>query len=275
MHSGGHNDLMNQMLKNGGEYYFCVGNDMLYPTNFVSKIVSDMQKKEAKVATCRLMQWNYQKVLDGDMEGSKTTKIDSYGIGLSRSHKFFDQGQGKEEKNFPKHPKIIGPSGALAVYHKDALEAIAYKNEAGKIEYFDGALHYKNDCDLAYRLSWAGFKCLLVDVKVYHDRQLGDKSGTGAIEKLKDHHQKAFWAKESSLFGHLVALKKNYSKDFSVGVKLKTAFSKIARFLYTVLLSPKMIPTYSKVSVLEDDILAKRDAMQRKVSAKEIESLMT
>ena len=275
MHSGGHNTMIQQMLDGGGEIYVCASNDMLYSKDFVSKIVSAMQKEGAKVATCRLMQWDFQKVLDGNIEGSKTSIIDSYGIGLTRSHKFFDQGQGIEESNFPKHPKIIGPSGALAVYHKEALEAIAYKNEDGEKEYFDAALHYKNDCDLAYRLSWAGFKCLLVDVKVYHDRQLGDKSGTGAVEKLKDHHQKAYWAKESSLFGHLVALEKNFSKDFSFGVKIRTFFSRVARLLYTIFLSPKMIPTYTKVSVLKEEIDKKREAMQRKVNAREIERLMS
>lgn len=272
MHSGGHNAIMREMM---GEYYFCASNDMLYPPNFVSKIVEEMARNGSKVATCKLMQWDYEKVFSGDVESSKTTRVDSFGIGITKSHYFYDIGQGREEAEVEVPKKILGPSGALAVFHKDALEAVAFKNKSGVVEYFDELLHYKNDVDLSYRLSWSGFPCLIVEgVKVYHDRQLGEK-GKDAISRLKEHHEKAAWAKASSLKGHLITVRKNFDPDFSVSVKLATFLSNTARFLYTLFLAPKMLSVYKEVRELKGEILEKRKAIHKKVSAREMEALMS
>ncbi len=271
MHSGGHNAIINKM---NGDYYICASSDMLYPKNFVSRTVDEMEKNMAKVAACKLMQWDYEKQLAGDIQGAQTNIIDSFGIGLTRAHKFFDTGQGVNISDFHGRHKIIGPSGALAIFHKDALNAISYKNHDGKLEYFDETMHYKNDCDLAYRLSWSGFSCLVTDTRVYHDRQMGGKN-TGALKKLKYHHNKAYWAKESSLFGHLVTLEKNYSKDFSIDIKIRTRLSRVVRFLYTLFFSFGMLSTYSKISVLKKDIARKRKAIKKNVTPEEIQALMT
>lgn len=274
MHSGGHNAMIRQMLEAGREVYFCVSNDMLYPKDFVSKIIQTMREEKTHVATCKLMRWDFEKTQAGDLEASKTDYVDSFGIGLTKGHQFFDQGQGILEKDFHFDHKILGPSGAVAVFDQAALESIAYKNKQGKIEYFDENLYYKNDCDLSYRLSWAGFKCSVADVKVYHDRQLGEKS-KGVIPKLKEHHQKVAWAKESSLFGHLVALKKNFDPTFSFSVKLRTGLSQLVRYLYTLFFTPKMLHTYKKVGLIQAGIDHRKKQMKKTVSAREIEMLMT
>jgi len=271
MHSGGHNAMIRDMK---GEIYFCVGGDMLYPKNFVSRVVEAMQDSQDHVATCKVMQWNFEEVKKGNLHGSKTTKIDSFGIGLTKSHRLFDRGQGVEVTQFLEDGKILGPSGTLAVFDRVALEAISYKNEEGVLEYFDENLHYKNDCDLAYRLAWAGFKTLLVDVEVYHDRQLGEKS-KGALQRLKHHHEKAKWAKESSLLGHLVVLKKNFDSNHSFSVKFRTILSQLARYIYTLLLAPSMLKTYRKVRVMKPEIERRKQQMKKSVPAQTIETLMT
>lgn len=277
MHCGGHNAMMREMIRHGGEYYICASNDMLYPKDFVSRVIRGMEGSEPRhyVATCKLMQWDYGKMLTGDVEGSKTTKVDSYGIGITKGHHFYDIGQGKEENEVEIPEKMLGPSGALAVYHRDALDAIAYRNENGEIEYFDENLHYKGDVDLAYRLSWAGFPCYLAkDVKVYHDRQLGEK-GRGTLAKLKDHHKKADWAKRSSIKGHLITIKKNFDEGFSRLVIWKTFFNNFLRTLYTMLLAPGMLNVYREVGKLKPEIEAKKRAIKKNVTPKEIESLMS
>ena len=274
MHSGGHNAMIRQMLEAGREIYFCVSNDMLYPSNFVSQIIQTMQEEKTHVATCKLMRWDFEKAQAGDVEKSKTDYVDSFGIGLTKGHKFFDQGQGILESQFHFDHKILGPSGAVAVFDRVALESIAYKNKNGKIEYFDENLYYKNDCDLSYRLSWAGFKCSVANVKVYHDRQLGEKS-RGALQRLKDHHQKVAWAKESSLFGHLVALKKNFDSRYSFGVQFRTALSLMARYFYTLLFARKMLTVYKKVKALQPEIDDRKKQMKKVISPREMEKLMT
>ena len=263
MHSGGHNAIIREMT---GEYYICASNDMLYPSDFVSHIIWGMEGSEPRhyVSTCKLMQWDYEKMLAGDKIDSKTSKVDSYGIGLTKGHRFYDIGQGKEEKDAEIPEKMLGPSGALAVYHKDALDAVAYHREDGRTEYFDENLHYKNDVDLAYRLSWAGFSCYLAkDIKVYHDRQVGGK------------HRKSAWAVRDSLKGHLIALRKNFDKDFSLSVKLRTLCELALRFLYVLLLHPSALGACREVNRLKKDTLRKKRQLRKNVSPAEIESLMS
>jgi len=272
MHSGGHNAIIRKMK---GDYYFCVSNDMLYPRDFVSKMVEAMQKAKAKVAGCKLMQWHYESMLKGDLEASKTTKIDSLGIGITKGHRFYDIGQGLEEKEVETPKKLLGPSGALAVYHKEALKALGYKNRRGEIEYFDESLYYKNDVDLAYRLSWAGFSCLVVDsVKVYHDRQVGGKKG-GLVTSFKVHQEKCDWAKEDSLKGHLITIRKNYDNGFSFSVKLATSLNNMVRFMYTLLLATRMLHVYKEEHEMRKTIELKRKAISKKISPSAIEALMS
>lgn len=272
MHSGGHNAIIREMK---GEYYFCVSNDMLYPKDFVRNMIEAMQKAKAKVAGCKLMQWHYESILKRDVEGSKTTKIDSLGIGITKSHHFYDIGQGMEEKGVKTPTKLLGPSAALAVYHKDALKAIGYKNTQGLIEYFDENLHYKNDVDLAYRLSWSGFHCLIVDsVKVYHDRQVGEK-GSNQLARLKAHHGKAEWARDSSLKGHLITVGKNCDRNFSLSVRFLTHLNNLLRFLYTLFFAPKMLRVYKEIHAMKKEIERRRKAIHKKVSPAKIEALMS
>jgi GT2 family glycosyltransferase len=102
--------------------------------------------------------------------------------------------------------EIFGPSGALGIYRKTALEDIENIGE-----YFDELLHYKNDVDLAYRLQWAGHKSLFIpEVTCYHARGLGanrKRRGRSAFEK------------ESSALGHQAVLLKNFSPEFSTYTK--------------------------------------------------------
>lgn len=266
MHCGGHNAIIREMMWQGGEYYVCASNDMLYPRDFVSRTIRGMEGTEPRryVATCKLMQWDYEKMLAGDEAGSKTGIVDSYGIGITKSHHFYDIGQGREEREVSLSEKMLGPSGALAVYHKKALDAIAYKNEKGETEYFDENLHYKGDVDLAYRLSWAGFPCYLAkDVKVYHDRQVGKRSN------------KTAWAKADSLKGHLVTVEKNFDKGFSFYVKFKTYLSLALRLNYTLAFDLKSFQAYHEVRKLKEEIKKRRRAIKKNIKPAEIESLMS
>jgi GT2 family glycosyltransferase len=277
-HSGGHNALIR---KAKGDYYFCCSNDMLYPSDFVSKIVAIMENRENKrfgSATCKLMKWDFDQAQRGEIEASKTNVIDSCGIGLTKGHQFFDIGQG-ESNHIPYsiHKEIFGPSGALAVYRKKALEDIAYKNEKGEKEYFDELLHYKNDVDLSYRLQWAGYPSLFIpEVRVYHDRQVGVKINAGiAIARLKDHGKKSEWVRGNSLFGQLVTLKKNFTKDYSPEVRFKTWLGSFTRYMHTLLFDPNLLKQYSLVKKFRGEIKKKRENIICKKEAREIEKLMT
>lgn len=264
MHSGGHNDLMNQMT---GQYYIVASNDMLYPENFVSEVVEAMEKPEHTAfgsASPKLMQWAFDKA--SDLEASKTNILDSCGIGIKKSHHFMDLGQGQEDKGqYDQLSDIFGASGALTILRKSVIDQIKYRDEI-----YDELLHYKNDVELAYRMQWAGHKCLfLPKIKVYHDRQVaGDENLIKARKNISK------WAKESSVLGHEIVMQKHYSKQFSLGVRLQTFFYHLAKKIFILIKEPYLLKTYKKVKTLKAEIQKKKEVMQIKVKPARIESLM-
>ncbi|MFH1012809.1 MAG: glycosyltransferase [Candidatus Peregrinibacteria bacterium] len=254
MHSGGHNALMGQMT---GDYYIAASEDMLYPPDLASQIVATLERPENRPfgsATVKLMQWDFE-------NQEKTTVIDSVGIGLTRAHYFFDIGQGQKDKGQWAAAKPLGPSGALGIYRKKALEAVRYQNE-----YFDPLLHYKNDVDLAYRLQWAGHPCLPIPcLKVYHDRQVSSR---------KNRKTRSRFDRENSFFGHLVVLKKNTDKRFSALTKLETWFYNTSKWLFASVFEPYLRKQYKEVKKHMPEIEARKKAMKRTVAPTEIENLM-
>jgi len=287
-HSGGHNALIRQMT---GDYYVCCSNDMLYPPNLVSDIINELEKHENKKygsATCKLMVWDFVLRNPDYPKIDKTTIIDSCGIGIKKNHYFYDIGQGEEDRFQYDHKRyIFGPSGALAIYRKQALEDVVYqpKNHKSQItnhklkkEYFDELLHYKNDVDLAYRLQWAGWPCLFIpEVKVYHDRQASnlEESPNLLIRILKNRKQKSKWVRENSFFGQQVVLIKNFSKKFSFLIRLRTVLHQWGTLLYALVFEPYLLKQLKIIKKNEKEILTKRDAIKRNVSPKVIEKFMS
>ena len=282
-HSGGHNALIRKMT---GEYYICASNDMLYPPDMVTNFVKELEKKEYQPygsATCKLMSWDFVLRSQEYPEIDKTNIIDSCGIGIKKSHFFYDIGQGEDDDRQYDHKKyIFGASGALAVYRKEALENVAFDAHSSELkalsfkEYFDELLHYKNDVDLAYRLQWAGWPCLfLPEIKVYHDRQAkNQESGNPVSRILKARKSKDKWVKENSFFGQQVTVFKNFTKDYSFTVKLMTYVYKWSTILFALTFERYLLKELKKFRKLRKDLTKKRDALKRNVSAGMIERFM-
>jgi len=216
----------------------------------------------------------------GSLEKSKTNFIDSCGIGALRSHYFFDIGQTKkDEGQFNQIKSVFGGSGALVVLRKRALEKISFVNAQGRTEFFDEILHYKNDVDLAYRLQWAGEKCLFIpDIKLWHDRQLTNKQDNSfvIVRILKNRKGKSAWEKENSFFGYLVIMKKNFSfgGEFSLKTKLKVLLHLSKMFVFVSIFEPSLWKAFRQYRERVSEILLKKDQMKKIISAGEIEKLM-
>jgi GT2 family glycosyltransferase len=276
-HSGGHNILMRKMT---GEYYLCASYDMLYPPNLVSTLVAEMEKAENQKygsATCKLLRWNFQEN-STDPEISKSNFLDSTGICLTKGHHFFEIGQGEKDQGQYDHFKdIFGASGALSFFRKQALADIAYTNKKGLQEYFDELFHYKNDVDLAYRLQWAGWPCLLISqAKVYHDRQVASKlANRPQIINILHSRNKANWAKESSFLGHLMVLQKNFShQPFSFSVRFQTTCLNFLRLLYINVFERYLLKQLKVIQTNQAEIKDKAAKIPRKVKPATIEKLM-
>jgi GT2 family glycosyltransferase len=211
-HSGGHNAIIREMT---GDYYLCVSNDMLYPHDMISRMVQAFESHaEVGFVGCKLKRWDY-------VNNQKTPFIDTLGIAITPANRYYEIAQGKKDKG--QSPKaVFGVSAALAMYKKEALEAIKYHDE-----YFDELIHYKNDVDLSYRLQWAGFNPLIInDLEVYHDRQVSE------IKK------KPLWVIRSSYRGDLIVLMKNFSKYFPWWCKLKTVLYLGIKSLFLLTIHP-------------------------------------
>ncbi len=240
-HSGGHNCLMRQMT---GDYYVCASNDMWYAPDALSKVITGLQEyPEYAVATAKSLVWDFAQL-------QKTNRIDSVGIGLTASHYFYDIGQGEEDVGqYDGLTEIFGPSGALMIISKKALEDIAYHIGTDDVEYYDETIHYKNDIDIAYRLFWADKKTLFTpEAKVWHDRQLGSGGNSARFwKRLQNRREMKRWAKTSSFFGQLVVLQKHV---FGRGHRFSTKIKSLQRFLsqvaYSLLFEPYVLAALAK-----------------------------
>jgi GT2 family glycosyltransferase len=275
-HSGGHNSLIRRM---NGDYYIVASTDMWYPRNFVSEIVKAMEAPENRhygSAACKLRVWNFDP--ESSSGGEKTNQLDSCGIGISPAHYFYDIGQGEEDKGqYDRRKNIFGPSGALSIFRRTALEDIAYKNVNGQKEYYDSLLHYKNDVDLAYRLQWAGHKSLFIPhVIAWHDRTAGNlhKSPIKAHKILKGMEDKTKFIKENSFFGQEVVLRKNYHPDYSSKVHFKTLGHKLARLGYAALKARYLLEQLNVVKDFQKEIESKQQNIKFRVPPSRIEQLM-
>lgn len=210
-HSGGHNSLIHKAT---GEYYLCASNDMFYDKNFLTPLVEALEKNSHfSSATGKLLFWDFSPLPHKNNVRGLTTSIDSLGMQISSAQICKDIAQGEKENVAPTEKKeIFGASGALALYKKSALQSVAHTSVV-PVQYFDELLHYKDDVDLAYRLQWAGERCVFVpDSRVWHHRQLAKKT------------KKTPFDKENSTLGNILFLYKNFiQRGFPFFLLLKTA----------------------------------------------------
>ncbi len=270
-HSGGHNRLIRRM---NGQYYITASVDMSYPSDFITQAISTLEEPENRhygSATVKLMRWDF-------INQAETSILDSCGLGITRSHHFYDIGQGEEDKGqYDKQRDIFGPSGALSIFRRNALEDIAFINNAGLPEYYDSLIHYKNDIDLAYRLQWAGHRSLFIPhTKVHHDRQAGnyEQSSFRLLKLLKGRKDKSDFVRENSFFGQQVVLYKNYLPEFSAGVRFKTGLANNLTKWYCRFKEPELLKQLELIKDIRGELDAKRRAIKFRIAPSKIEKLM-
>jgi len=203
------NLMINESIKNGAEYFLALNPDMLLEPDFVKKILNAIESNNTLGSVSpKIYKWNFI----SKNENAKTNIIDSCGIVLKSGLRFFDLGQGQVDGGQFDKAKILGPSGAAAMYRIKALEKIRSNNQ-----YFDERMFmYKEDCDLAYRLFLAGWESkLAVDAKIYHDRTAVG-AGESGIKIALNRKKKSRQVKRWSLVNQLIIYKKFWHLQSSV-----------------------------------------------------------
>lgn len=156
-----YNIMISKAIKEQAEYFFAVNPDTLLDERSLEIMIKALASDKALGSVApKILKWDFKNL-------KKTKIIDSCGITLLPGLKFNDLGQGEPDNGQYDRSPILGPTGAAGIYRISALEII--KDHNG---YFDENMFmYKEDCDLAYRLSLAGFKSKLIpDAIIYHDR---------------------------------------------------------------------------------------------------------
>lgn len=267
-HSGNNNKMIEMMT---GDLYICASNDMLYPKDFVSKIVKAFKDNpDYDFGTVKSMRWDYE-------NGKKKTNIiDSFGIAIDEYHHFYDIGQTEEDKGqYDKLKDVFGVSGAMFIITKKGLNSIKFEDQ-----YFDNLLHYKNDVDLSYRLKLAGNKGFLIqDLCVYHNRQVASKKKSGAVMgldvlKKQGKKSKSLFMKESSFWGDLILMNKNFSKDFPLSIRLKSRIYHFLKNTYRIISTPSLFKKYLAYLKIKPELEKRKKAMKRIAPVSEIVKFM-
>ncbi|MFH1744672.1 MAG: glycosyltransferase family 2 protein [bacterium] len=231
-----YNILIRKARDVGAKYFLALNPDMLLESDTIFKMIEAIESDKKLGSVC-------PKILKWDFENLKKTKIiDSCGIKMKSGLRFFDVGQGEEDHGQYEDTKILGPSGAAALYRVSALEKI---KERGY--YFDELMFmYKEDCDLAYRLNLAGYESKCVPEAVcYHDRTTAG-SGESDIQVALNRRNKIRRVKEWSFLNQQIIFLK-YWKTQNWRAKCAIIFYELEIIFFVLLFERYLLKQFGKL----------------------------
>jgi GT2 family glycosyltransferase len=117
---------------------------------------------------------------------SSTDRVDSAGMVVTAAGRHLDRGAGRPMRTRWLQPAwVFGATGAAALYHREALEDVAYP--AGEV-FDEGFFAYREDADLAWRLQRRGWRCLYWPaVRAWHARGLKPENSRRGTPEINRH----------------------------------------------------------------------------------------
>ena len=183
----------NQGIKLAKSPYVLVLNpDVILEPDFLARLVALAdQQPQAGSFGGKLLKLHSQAIDQQDQSGLrqavKSDLIDSAGLLIYRSRKVVNRGEGqKDQGQYDQTEEVFGLSGAVVLYRRGALEAVAVNKQ-----YFDDDFFaYKEDIDLAWRLRLYGFAAWYLPTSVaYHYRQLAAADPGPGGKKIRQHRR--------------------------------------------------------------------------------------
>jgi len=261
--SSAYNLMINSSLKNNDEIFLMLNPDVLLDVYFIEELIRVYQQnKNVGVLAPKILYWDFENNI-------KTNIIDSYGVGLSRSHYFFDIGQGKFEKDFPEpQGEVFGFTGAGALLNLDHIKKVAIDN-GNYLEFFDELMFmYKEDVDLSYRLRLHGFIISFVPTaKMYHHRTLTkNQFFKKYIFRKKD------IGRSYSFLNQLIIIFKIKKLPFSNKIRVLTFFRFLLSLFYGIFFETRQLIKFIKIrlQISNKALILKGDY----VNIRKIEDLM-
>jgi GT2 family glycosyltransferase len=233
--SRAYNIMINHAIDNGADLFLMLNPDTLLESSFVEEMISAYEKDpEVGVWAPKILYWDFP-------ENKKSNIIDSYGTGLSRSHRFFDRGQGKRASSFSDESKeIFGFTGAAALLNLKLLKRAAYEKDS--LMFFDELMFmYKEDIDLSYRLQLLGIRIVFnPQAVVYHHRSLS--SFKIRLSFFKKRKSRAY-----SFLNQLIILHKIRKLKFSFKTKMAIFFRFLMLSFYGSLFHREQLLEFSRI----------------------------
>lgn len=157
---GGANNV--GILASSGRYVITLNDDLILDKDFIKNLVDAIRSAPTDIGmvACRMLR-------------SGTNLIDSTGLVLSKTRRFYDRGSGeKDTGQFNETSYVFGPCAGAALYKRDLLEEI--KHEGG---YFDADFFLLiEDFDIAWRAQIKGWKSIYAPAAIcFHDRGISRK----------------------------------------------------------------------------------------------------
>jgi GT2 family glycosyltransferase len=252
--SKAYNIMINHAINNGADLFLMLNPDTLLEPSFIEEMISAHRRDpEVGVWAPKILYWDFP-------ENKKSDIIDSYGIGLSRSHRFFDRGQGKKVSFFSDESKeIFGFTGAAALLNLKLLKRAAYEKDS--LMFFDELMFmYKEDIDLSYRLQLLGIRIVFdPQAIIYHHRSLSSfKSKFSFFKKRK--------SKSHSFLNQLIILHKIRKLKFSFKTKMAIFFRFLMLSFYGSLFHRDQLLEFSRIKKdIDSDIFSFENANSSRI----------
>jgi len=268
------------------DYVFLINQDIQLPPDTLDKLVKFMNSHpDAAAAAPILCYW--------DFDNLQTTEIiDTGGLRLTKSYHIYDwlQGQTLASQKLETQ-EVFGVSGALAIFRRTALNAVALPASNGGLEYFDeNFFAYFEDADLAWRLRLAGWSSyLLADTIAYHHRTISAAPNAsyqhsligqtrywlGADQRRRRKSRHEFNA--IALSNHLSMIKKNSFKSLTLKYSLHIYSYIIAKIMYLTFLDGSGFKGLVRYLHYRPRMINKRKAIikLRRISTKDLQAWIT
>lgn len=229
--SAAYNILIEEAIKAGAEYFFMINPDTVLDPDALERLVMELEANPDYAAVApKLRQWNFP-------ARTKTTVLDTCGLEVQNGLRFIDLGQGEEDRGQYDQAAILGPSGAAGLFRLSALKKIAVNGQ-----YFDEAFFmYKEDCDLAYRLILAGYRCRLVSrAIIYHDRTA---NGGSLWQRFRNRQHRSLAANRYAFINqHFLYIK--YWHQQKPLQKLRIIVDSFIRLVHALVLEQSLLSCY-------------------------------
>lgn len=249
-------------------YILVLNPDVIMDPNCLGELVEALDNEpQAGSMGAKLLYWDFEK-------HERSQRIDSFGLQLKKNYGVADWLQGEDDRSIPA-TEIFGPSGALMLLRREALDEIKVQRSSSDkgYEYFDEDFFaYKEDADLSWRLRQTGWKSYLVpEARAFHHRQVS------AIYSSRAERKKRSIINRYSYRNHLLMIYKNHYWALTLKYILFILSYELAKFVYLLLVDRSSLTGLADAVRLLPVFRRKRHAVKehRRLKAKEFSSWLT